>query len=60
MFDFLKKSDILRICVEENMVKKRESLVTLPQNTTKTAHTKENWNCKEKCEHAQTNKNFIQ
>ena len=56
MFDFLtKKKDILRICVEENMVKKAQKLVTLHQNTTKKALTKENWHCKEKCEHIQTN-----
>ena len=38
---FSQKKDIPRICVEENIVKKARELVTLPQNTTKKAHTKE-------------------
>ena len=55
MFDFLTKKRY-----SENMCRRKhgeiaQKLVTLHQNTTKKAHTKENWHCKEKCEHIQTN-----
>ena len=55
-FDFLtQKKDILRICVEENMVKKLKNWSHCIRIQQKKALTKENWHCKEKCEHVQTN-----
>ena len=55
MFDFLTKKRYSENMCRRKHGEKAQKLVTLHQNTTKKALTKENWHCKEKCEHVQTN-----
>ena len=55
MFDFLTKKRYPQNMCKGKHGKKARILVPLPQNTTKKAHQKENWHCKGKREHVQTN-----